>query len=204
MIGAPRELTDNVSVLKTVDTETVGPGGLVTVSVLVTSWGDALGRTVEVRDYIPAQFTKEGWDDCVLSPVINEPGQSGTVQFQNEKRWRFALSGIDSRTYQIRARGDFSGWLGNALVLIDGYVVNVSGCPRLSTDADGYFITKAYGTQTAAMNEPLTVRLVFQSSPQTRFYVAVEDTLPVSRRASPASRRAWGTRSSPSASGATR
>jgi len=73
---------------------------------------------------------------------------------------------------------DFNGELGQAAVLIDGYIVNVSGRPAVSTADPEMFVTRTFSATSGVVGEPIEVRLRFGSAAGADYYVAVEDTLP--------------------------
>jgi hypothetical protein len=173
-----RPLTQEVAVEKTVSNGTFRVGDTVRVELSVRSWGSALGRAVEVRDYLPGAFSKLQADELDTVKGVGEPGSGVALKFPNEKRWRFTLTGLNSFTYDMKVLSNFRGELGQAAVLLDGYVVNVSGRPALATGDDGLFVSRQYTETAGEVNRPIGVTLRLGSASRVGYYVAVEDTLP--------------------------
>jgi len=167
-----------VMIEKLVDRDVLRQDQTVLVSLKITSWGSAVGHSAEIRDYIPGELTKVETDGSSLPLPWNEPGSEVTMDFPNEKRWRLTLGGINWLIYRLRVDSEFFGDIGSAVVLLDGYVQNVSEAPTISTVTSDMFVTKWYSTLSSHVNEPITVTLKYGFESSTSFYLAVEDTLP--------------------------
>jgi len=173
-----RELTQEVSIEKTVSQSSLGINETANVTLTVRAWGSALGRTAEVRDFLPGGFTKLLPDDLDTVAGVGEPGAGTVIRHPHEKRWRFALSGCTTLAYDIRAVGDYHGDLGKAAVLLDGYLVNVSGRPAIGTAGSGMFVSREHSARSIPAGSPVEITLRFGSTIGFDYYVALEDTLP--------------------------